>query len=322
MPVNLPPQYHKKEAELKEAKTPEEKIAVLEELLSMMPKHKSSEKLQALLKSKIAKYRKAAVKEPQASRRTLVPVIEREGAGQVAICGPVNGGKSSLLSLLTKARPEIADYPYTTKLPLPGMMKYRDIKIQLLDTPPLSGEFMENWMGDLLRKADALIFVFDISSDFIIEEMEDSLGVLEKFRIKEESGFAFCKKVLWTANKIEKPSYEDMKEIFLELYGEKIPGFAEISVKEKLNTEILPQRVFNLLDIIRVYTKTPGKPADMENPYTLSRNSQVIQLAGLIHRDIAENFRYARLWRQGEEKVSIAGRDYGLKDGDVVEIHA
>jgi len=164
MPVNLPPQYHKKEAELKDAKTFEEKIAVLEEMLAIMPKHKSSEKLQALLKTKIAKYRKMMEKEPSAARRTVVPVIEREGAGQVVICGPVNSGKSSLLSLLTKAKPDIADYPFTTKNPIPGMMEYGNVKIQLVDTPPLSGACFENWLGDILRKSDALLFIFDISS--------------------------------------------------------------------------------------------------------------------------------------------------------------
>lgn len=322
MPVNLPPQYHKKESELKDAKTPEEKIAVLEELLAIMPKHKSSEKLQALLKSKIAKYRKAMEKEPQVSRRTAVPAVDREGAGQVVICGPVNSGKSSLLASLTKAKPEIGDYPFTTKVPLPGMMEYEDIKIQLVDTPPLADEVSENWTGDILRKADALLFVFDISSDFLVEEMESSLKALEKFGIMGEGGHLFNKEILWLANKAENPSCKDIKEIFIELYGRVIPEFQEISVKENLNTGRLPELIFKMLDIIRVYTKIPGKPADMENPYTLKRKTSVIELAEHVHKDLVKNFRYARLWRKGEEKVVIAGRDYQLDDMDIVEIHA
>ncbi|MBN1445071.1 MAG: 50S ribosome-binding GTPase [Candidatus Omnitrophica bacterium] len=138
MPVNLPPQYHQKEAELKTAKTLEEKISVLEELLAIMPKHKSSEKLQALLKTKIAKYKKLIEKGPHVAKRTAVPAVKREGAGQVALCGPANSGKSTILSVITKAKPDIADYPFTTKMPVPGMLRYCDINIQLVDTPPLS----------------------------------------------------------------------------------------------------------------------------------------------------------------------------------------
>ncbi|MCM8761890.1 MAG: 50S ribosome-binding GTPase [Candidatus Omnitrophica bacterium] len=322
MPVNLPPQYHQKEAELKTAKTLEEKISILEELLAIMPKHKSSEKLQALLRTKIAKYRKELEKKPQTAKKQTIPVIVKEGAGQVVLCGPPNSGKSTLLSVLTKARPEIADYPFTTKIPTPGMMKYKDINIQLVDTPSLSYQFSENWLGDILRKADALIFLFDLASDSLIEDMDDSLKTLERFRIKEEGSFVFTKKILWAGNKIDNPSSEDIKEIFKELYGDKIQNnFIEISAKEGTNLEILPEMIFKLLDIIRVYTKIPGKPPDTENPYTLKKDSLVIDLAEIIHKDIAKNFKYARLWREGDEKIAIAGRDYKLEDGDIVEVH-
>lgn len=322
MPVNLPPQYHEKEAELKNAKTPEEKIAILEELLAIMPKHKSSEKLQALLRSKIAKYKKEIEKKPQIARSQTVPVIVKEGAGQVVLCGPPNAGKSTLLSVLTKAKPEIADYPFTTKLPIPGMMKYQDINIQIVDTPSLSFQFSENWLGDILRKADVLIFLFDLASNFLIEDMDDSLKTLERFRIKEVDNFAFTKKIMWVGNKIDVPEAREIKEIFMELYGDKLEdGFFEISAKEGINLNLLPEKIFKLLDIIRVYTKIPGKPPDTDSPYTLKKGSLVIDLAESIHKDIARNFKYARLWRPGEDKIAIAGRDYQLQDGDIVEIH-
>ncbi|MCX8081847.1 MAG: 50S ribosome-binding GTPase [bacterium] len=322
MPVNLPPQYHQKEAELKTAKTLEEKISILEELLAIMPKHKSSEKLQALLRTKIAKYRKELEKKPQTAKKQTVPVIIKEGAGQIVLCGPPNSGKSTLLSVLTKAKPEIADYPFTTKIPTPGMMKYEDINIQLVDTPSLSSQLSENWLGDILRKADGLIFLFDLSSDSLIEDMDDSLKTLERFRIKEEGSFIFNKNIIWIGNKVDVPASKDIREIFKELYGEKIKNnFIEISAKEGTNIEILPELTFKLLNIIRVYTKIPGKPPDTENPYTLKNGSLVIELAELIHKDIAKNFKYARLWRKGEDKVIIAGRDFKLEDRDIIEVH-
>jgi len=320
MVVNLPPQFHEKEAELKKAKTIEEKISILEEMLAIMPKHKSSEKLQALLKSKISKYRKMLEEQTKIKKKSPVPVIKKEGAGQVGICGPPNSGKSTLLSRLTNANPEIGDYPFTTKIPVCGMMDYQDIKIQLVDTPSLFLEFTENWVGDILRKADSLIFLFDISSDFILEEVDDSLKVFEKFKIKEEE-FKFNKKIIWVGNKIDLPESKDIKEIFFEFYSDKIPEIITISAKNNLNLELLKEKIFLSLDIIRVYTKIPGKPPDLENPYTLKKDTKVIELAEIIHKEFAKNFKYARLWRNGEDKVIIAGRDYILQDKDIIEIH-
>lgn len=322
MVVNLPPQFHEKEAELKKAKTIEEKIEILEEMLAIMPKHKSSEKLQALLKSKISKYRKMLEKQTTQKKKSPVPVIQKEGAGQVVICGPANSGKSTLLTKLTKATPEIADYPFTTKIPVPGMMEYQDIQIQLIDTPSLSVEFTENWVGDILRKADSLIFLLDISSDSILEEMEDALKVLEKFKIKVENEFKFNKKIIWAGNKIDLPQSKEIKEIFMEFYSDKIPKIIEISAKTGTNIENLREEIFNSLDIIRVYTKTPGKPPDLENPYTLKKETKVIELAEIIHKDLVKNFKYARLWRNGNDKPIIAGRDYILQDKDIIEIHS
>ncbi|RKY31996.1 MAG: GTP-binding protein HSR1 [Candidatus Omnitrophota bacterium] len=321
MVVNLPPQYYKKEAELKKAKTLDEKIAILEEMLSIMPKHKSSEKLQALLKSKIAKYKRLKEKLPQTARKQTAPSIKREGAGQIVICGPPNSGKSTLLATLTKAKPLIADYPFTTKLPLPGMFPYQDIKIQLVDTPALSTEFSENWLGDILRKADVLLFLFSLSSDNLIEEIEDSLKVLERFRIKEEGKFSFTKKIIWVGNKIDHPDSKEIEEIFIDLYGKQIPEFLKISAKERINIENLGDIFFKSLDIIRVYTKIPGKPLDLQAPYTLKKNSSVIELAEIIHKDLVKNFKYARLWKNIKEKPLIVGRDHILEDRDIVEIH-
>ncbi|MCM8784828.1 MAG: 50S ribosome-binding GTPase [Candidatus Omnitrophica bacterium] len=322
MVVNLPPQFHEKESELKKAKTIEEKISILEEMLAIMPKHKSSEKLQGLLKSKISKYKKMLQQQPKTKKKSPVPVIQREGAGQIVICGPPNSGKSTLLSKLTNATPEIGDYPFTTKIPVPGMMDYENIKIQVIDTPSLSIEFTENWVGDFLRKADSLIFLFDISSDFILENLEESLNVLEKFKIKEEGGFTFNKNIIWVGNKIDLPESKDIKEIFFEFYSDKIPEIITISAKNNENLEILKEKMFISLEIIRVYTKTPGKPPDTENPYTLKRDTKVIELAEIIHKDLVKNFKYARLWREGNDKVIIAGRDFILQDKDIIEIHA
>ena len=322
MTANLPPQFHNKEAELKTAKTPDEKISILEQMLSIMPKHKSSEKLQAEIKTKISRFKKEKLKVSQTAKHSTVPMVLREGAGQVVICGPPNSGKSTLLASLTNAKPAAAEYPFTTKLPTPGMAKYEDILIQLVDTPCLAKDFSEDWLGSILRNSDILLFLFDLSSDTLLEELEDSFRVLERFKIKEENKLSFTKKILWTGNKIDRDNAPEIKDVFLDLYGEYVPKLFEISAKETINLQQLPQILYSSLDIIRVYTKIPGKPPESKNPYTLKKNSQVIELAGLIHKDLRKTFRYARLWRQGEEKPAIAGRDFLLQEKDVIEIHA
>lgn len=321
MVANLPPHYHTKEAELKKAKTPEEKIQILLEMMSIMPKHKGTEKLQKELKSKIAKLRKEAAEKKVISRGSPVPAIVKEGAGQVIIAGAPNTGKSTLLGSLTKAKPEIADYPFTTKIPQPGMLHYQDIQIQMIDTPALASGISENWLGDMMRKADLIMLLLDLSDDDILEKMEDVMRVLEDFKIKTEGKWEFTKKILWVGNKIDLPGWKEIRDVVCELYpiGEEL---LTISAKENINTENISESIFKKMGIIRVYTKIPGKPAEMKDPYTISANSTLEDLAKAIHKDLVKTFRYARLWKNGQGNPIIAGRDYILEDRDLVEIHA
>jgi len=321
MVANLPPDYHTKEAELKNAKTPEEKIAILLEMMAIMPKHKGTEKLQKEIKSKIAKLRREAAEKKIISRGSTVPTIEKEGSGQVIIAGPPNSGKSTLLAAMTKAKPEIAEYPFTTKVPQPGMFQYQDIQIQLVDTPALATGVAENWLGDIMRKSDLIMILLDLSDDDILEHMDQTMSVLEQFKIKIPQQWEFTKKILWAGNKIDTPSWQDIKNILCELYpiGNEI---ITISALERNNLDILGEEIFKKLEIIRVYTKVPGKPAEMKDPYTIAANSTLEDLARAIHKDLVKSFRYARLWKQGKGNPVIAGRDYVLEDRDLVEIHA
>ncbi|MCM8822506.1 MAG: 50S ribosome-binding GTPase [Candidatus Omnitrophica bacterium] len=321
MVANLPPHYHTKEAELKKAKTPEEKIQILLEMMAIMPKHKGTEKLQKELKSKIAKLRKQSAEKKVISRGSPVPTIEREGAGQAIIAGPPNTGKSTLLASMTKAKPEIADYPFTTKIPQPGMLEYQDIQIQMVDTPALASGVSENWLGDMMQKSDLILLLMDLSDDDILEKMEDVMKILEQFKIKTPDKWEFTKKILWVGNKIDVPGWQEIKNIVCELYpiGNE---FLTISAKKNTNLDSVGEMVFNKLEIIRIYTKIPGKPAEMKDPYTIAAHSTLEDLARSIHKDLVKSFRYARLWKQGKGNPIIAGRDYILQDRDLIEIHA
>src|SRR3989304_2635757 len=136
MPATLTPDSLAADRKLKEAPPPQQKLAALEEMLTTIPKHKGTEKMQANLKSRIAKMRTETQRRKGAVRARPFYHVEREGAGQIALVGAPNSGKSSILAALSHAMPEIADYPFTTRVPLSGMAAFEDGPIQLAELPP------------------------------------------------------------------------------------------------------------------------------------------------------------------------------------------
>ncbi len=328
MPANLPPQYFETEKKLKTAKTPEEKISILEELLSIVPKHKGTEKLQALLKTKIAKLKSTAQKKPTVARHGLSYYIEKAGAGQVVLVGLPNSGKSSLVKSLTNANPDIGDYPFTTRMPYPAMMPYENIQIQLIDTPPITPDYMEYWHAELIKSADGILAILDLSSQNPASETERLLAKLEEKRIElipkdhtlpPRASF-FEKRALIVANKSDLSPGEgnliSIKQVFH-------PDFSPIPVSTVNGDglETLRKEIFSLLHIIRVYSKIPGKKADREDPFTLKRGSSVMSLAKAVHKDFAQNLKFARIWSQNKYQGQKVNRDHILEDEDIIELH-
>jgi ribosome-interacting GTPase 1 len=133
MPANLPPQYFEAEENFRSANTTPGKIAALEEMLAIMPKHKGTDHLRAELRRRIAKLTQASDKKAATQRASMV--ILKEGAAQIVVVGPPNAGKSQLVSSVTSASPTVAEYPFTTHSATPGMMEFENIQIQLIDTP-------------------------------------------------------------------------------------------------------------------------------------------------------------------------------------------
>jgi hypothetical protein len=95
-----------------------------------------------------------------------------------------------------------------------------------------------------------------------------------------------------------------------------------VSATHGIGLENLRRQTFDALDIIRVYTKEPGKPADREKPFTLKRGATVAGLAATIHKDLALKLRFARLWGRTVFDGQPVKGDHVLEEGDVVEIHA
>ncbi len=143
MSTNLPPEYFEAERRYRAAKTPAEKIACIEELIRIVPKHKGTDKLRAGLRKRLSKQKAISQTKKGTGKRESAFSIDKEGAGQVVLVGPVNVGKSALVATLTNATPEVAGFPHTTWKPTPGMMLMENIQFQLIDTPPLNRDYME-----------------------------------------------------------------------------------------------------------------------------------------------------------------------------------
>jgi len=325
MPANLPPQYFDAEKSFREAKDPLEKIAALEEMLAIMPKHKGTDHLRAELRGRIAKLTQLAAKKSGARRASMV--IEREGAAQVAVVGLPNAGKSRLIAAITNASPPVAEYPFTTHSATPGMMEFENIKIQMIDTPPLVPQAVEFWLPPLLRRADALLVMVDLSHE-PLEQMKSIIAQLEKMRIvlggdsgAEEAEFTIWhQKALVIGNKLDLDGAAKNFEALKAEYGGRFPVIA-ISAGQGTGLEELKSKIFEVLDIIRVYTKAPGSKPDFTDPIVIDRGSTLADAAAEVHKDFAANMKYARIWGSGKHDGVMAKRDHVLEDGDIIELH-
>lgn len=329
MPANLTPQYLAAEERYKQAKDDREKMKALKEMLAYIPKHKGTEKLQADIKRKIARLKdEMDVKKTKGGHRFSYSV-EREGAAQVVVVGPPNVGKSHLISNLTDTKLEVADYPYTTRIFQPAMMQYEDIQIQLVDLPPISEEFMENWVSSIIRIADMMIIVIDTSRDDLLEQIETTLSILERFKIKAEGLISDESldpihwsrlKTLLIANKLDLPGAQDNFSILEEFYQGKFK-LIPVSALAKTNLEVVREKIVQSLQIIRVYSKRPGHEADFDRPFTFQKGTTLLDFSKTVHKDFAEKLKFARVWGNNVFDGQRINKDYVLQDKDIIELH-
>lgn len=326
MPANLPPHYFEVEKKLKSAVDPVEKIQIMEELLAIIPKHKGTEKLLAMYKSKIAKMRDEARKKSGVARHTHV--IRHAGAGQIILLGGPNSGRSSLIRALTGAEPLISPTPFSTHDAAPYMMPFGSTQVQLIDTPPITPQFMETWLIDIIKTCDAVLWVLDLSDPLMTESLE---LLLEQFREKRvefqssapdihEPGAPFIKKTLLAAHKTDLPDSDFMLELLNE-WAAKRWNIIPVSAHDGSGSETLRQHLFHILNVIRVYSKTPGKKAELKDPFTLKKGSSLMDMAKAVHKDFAEKLAFARIWNAHKYDGQRINRDYILEDEDIIELH-
>ncbi len=330
MAANLTQQYHKAADEYRRAQGAAEELRCLEVMLRELPKHKASEKLESELKQKISRAKKDEQAEQKSGKKGPSFRIPRQGAGTAVVLGGPNAGKSCLLSHLTRAQPEVAEYPFTTQKPLPGMMPWEDVMVQLIDTPPITADFFESSLHGLIRGADVVVLLVDLGTDDGIEQLQELLDRLNetKTRLAAKShldegdvGLSYTQTLL-VPNKIDLSEAAERLELLHELCPLDFQEFP-ISATTGEGIEQLRQAIYQGLDVVRVYTKLPSaKGPDMERPFTVRRGETLLDVAGLVHKDFVKSFKFARVWGSEVHDATVMKGDYVVQDKDIVELHS
>ncbi|NLB73368.1 MAG: TGS domain-containing protein, partial [Firmicutes bacterium] len=275
------------------------------------------------IKRRLARLRDESEKRTKAGRRDPF-LVEKHGAGQVALVGFPNVGKSALVDVFTRAKVEVAPYPFATALPVAGMMEYEDVWIQLVDLPPITeGEFVPGLAG-AIRNADVLLIIIDASSDDCLDQLDGTCRQLREKKILRDDiveGLHHHTQdtCLIVATKMDIEGAADNFELIAEYIP---PGFrlVSVSVERGEALEHLRRSVFDLLGIIRIYSKKPGHDPDMGQPFILKKGSTVVDMAEAVHRDFPSKLKSARVWGAARFPGQAVPRDYVLEDKDIVEL--
>jgi ribosome-interacting GTPase 1 len=331
MPANLTPVYKEAEQRYRQATADPERLDALQEMLKVIPKHKGTEKLQAEIKAKIAKLKKARVQKKGGSRQKQLDNIPKEGAAQIPLVGGPNSGKSQFLATVSNASPEVAEYPFSTRVPTTGMMPWENVQFQLIDLPPVALASYEGWMKSLMFRADAVLLFADLGSDDILDDLDTVVNMMEAQQIhlcnpdfdpeaEELSLDAVWKRTLLIANRCDLDEDDIRYDFLADKYAERFSIFKVNSVTGE-GIDTLKVALFASLKLLRVYTKMPGHEPDLTDPVLLTPPATVKDAAYHIHKDFAHKLKYARIWGEGKHEGQRVNEEFEITDGDILEFH-
>jgi ribosome-interacting GTPase 1 len=191
---------------------------------------------------------------------------------------------------------------------------------------------MESWMSQITRNADALLLVVDLSDAGVLDAVELITAVLQEWKIlptahpltaeaQESLDVGVVpRRALLLGNKYDMLASKDNWDVLQELYGTRWPTLA-VSAMHGHNLDMLRRELYALLDVVRVYTKAPGKKPDLTAPFAMPRGSTVVEVAATVHKDFATNLKFARIWGTEKYDGQMVQRDYVVQEGDVIELH-
>lgn len=297
--TNQSPFYKQAELKFSSAQSDEQRLEALEEMMRECPKHKSSEKMLANIKTRYIKLKKKLETEKKSKKTSGKVGIKKEDL-QAVIIGKTKSGKSSLISLLTNAKPKISDYDFNTKTVVVGMMDYNGVSIQLIEVPSIESEYYDR---GVVNSADSIII--------LVTNLEQ-INEIEK-KIERATG----KKII-IFNKIDLLSENEKRKISATLQSKKY-NFVLISTKTKEGIEELKEKLFQSFGKIRVYTKEPGK-IKSNKPIILYPNSTIKNVAEKILKGFASKIKETRIWGPSSKYPGqVVGLAHKMKDLDVVE---
>jgi len=321
MPANLNQQYHNAEERYRQAKSAEDKIKALQEMMAVIPKHKGTEKLQADIKKRIARLKEEGNQKKKQTKGYNPFGVEKQGAGQIVLAGYPNCGKSSLVAALTRAKVKVADYPFSTTVPVSGMIPYQDTYLQLVDTPPLTPDNIPPGLMGTFREADALLILIDAAAPECLDQVEGLLNLFcdrEVIDLSEDGEIIAPLPFMLVATKTDLPGSNENLSVLRELRPDL--EIMAISANEPDTLIELKEKLFAALNIIRIYGKTPGRPADMKQPFILRKGSTVLNFAEMVHKDFPQKLKSALVWGSSRYDGQAVSREYVLEDRDIVEL--
>lgn len=323
MPTNVGAEYVAAEQEYSKAGSAAEKIKALQKMYSTVPKHKNTEKLRQEIKTKLAKYKAKVEKERKQKSKGFSISVKKEGAATICLVGYTNSGKSLLLNKLTNKKSEVKPYEFTTMMPEVGIMKYKELKLQIVEIPAITKGYSEKGNGpaflSIIRNCDLVVIVTDKSDlDMLFEEFDNAYIKLNEKIYEDMKDSWVSIKGMIVLNKTDMIDVEKVYQGLCKYYNLDVVKVS--ALKGELGK--LKDEMWNHLGKIKVYTKEPGKKARMDEPVCLEKGAAVEDIARNIHKDFIKKFRFARIWgKSAKFKGMQVGLKHTLKDDDTVELH-